>query len=242
MIRDVYVNGYRSLESITVPLRPGVNILVGPNGGGKTNILSFFEFISKLITLPVDEAVSSHGGIGRVFCRLPDNLFKNTLDVRLSGSITFRTKQGLRKELWYTWEFEISSSETYDEISYSSQKLFINMDRKPVTLAKSDLVLSTKFDDGAANLKVENMIISRLQSFFRSMAFVDASEYYDWISAYRLLTRYGIFQDIAKQCIINIFPPQMTILRAIIQDIRGAEIFNIVPDICKQPDNSARPR
>jgi predicted ATPase len=53
MIREVYVDGYRSLASIKIPLKPGVNILVGPNGGGKTNILSFFEFLSRVASVKV---------------------------------------------------------------------------------------------------------------------------------------------------------------------------------------------
>src|SRR5687768_16609643 len=115
MITEIYVNGYRSLSDFEIPVNPGLNVLVGPNGGGKTNILSFFEFLSKLSTSFVDEAVSSHGGIGRVFSRLPDNLFNRSLDARIRGVIQSRGRTGRPLKVWYTWDFEVSSSETYDE-------------------------------------------------------------------------------------------------------------------------------
>jgi recombinational DNA repair ATPase RecF len=47
MITKIQVNGFKSLSGFELKLKPGLNILVGPNGSGKTNIILFFEFLSQ---------------------------------------------------------------------------------------------------------------------------------------------------------------------------------------------------
>ncbi len=61
MITKIEVNGFKSLQNLELELQPGLNILVGPNGAGKTNILQFFEFLSYLTSLDINEAVSKMG-------------------------------------------------------------------------------------------------------------------------------------------------------------------------------------
>ena len=72
MIRKISVDGFRSLTDFELVIDPGLNILVGPNGSGKTNIISFFEFLSAIVSNPVSEAVSILGGAGSIFRKMPD--------------------------------------------------------------------------------------------------------------------------------------------------------------------------
>ena len=44
MITKIKVDGFKSLKNFELELHEGLNILVGPNGSGKTNIVLFFEF------------------------------------------------------------------------------------------------------------------------------------------------------------------------------------------------------
>jgi predicted ATPase len=240
MITEIYVNGYRSLSAFQIPVSPGLNIVVGPNGGGKTNILSFFEFLSKLVTSPVDEAVSSHGGVGRVFSRLPDNRFQRTLDGRVRGVVKFRNRSGRMSRLWYTWDFEVSSSEAYDEIYYTNQRLFIDLRKEPKDPWRSDLIVALGSSERFAHLTIERMITTRLQSFFQTFQ-VFSGGYVNRVWASRYLLSYSRSIDLSKIAILNAFPAQMDIFRSISRDIRGGETYNFVPDICKQPDDSARP-
>ena len=48
MITRLRVDGFRSLSRFDMVVNPGLNILVGPNGSGKTNIVSFLQFLSYL--------------------------------------------------------------------------------------------------------------------------------------------------------------------------------------------------
>ncbi|MFK7979489.1 MAG: AAA family ATPase [Saprospiraceae bacterium] len=52
-ISHVHLKGYKSIIDTEVELHPGLNIIIGPNGSGKTN---FLEFLKRIITrnLPKD--------------------------------------------------------------------------------------------------------------------------------------------------------------------------------------------
>jgi predicted ATPase len=49
MLTYIHVDGFRSLSDFEIEIRPSLNILIGPNGGGKSNIISFFQFLSRLM-------------------------------------------------------------------------------------------------------------------------------------------------------------------------------------------------
>jgi predicted ATP-dependent endonuclease of OLD family len=42
-ISHVHLKGYKSIRDLSIDLLPGLNIIIGPNGSGKTNFLTFLE-------------------------------------------------------------------------------------------------------------------------------------------------------------------------------------------------------
>jgi predicted ATPase len=72
MITHVEVDGFKSLTEFQLSFYPGLNVLVGPNGSGKTNIVSFFEYLADLMEGDASEATSRVGGAGAVFRRVGD--------------------------------------------------------------------------------------------------------------------------------------------------------------------------
>ncbi len=44
-ISHVHLKGYKSIRDMEVDLLPGLNIIIGPNGSGKTNFLEFLDWI-----------------------------------------------------------------------------------------------------------------------------------------------------------------------------------------------------
>ena len=45
------ISGFRSLIDFQIRLRPGLNVLVGPNGSGKTNFIEFLDFLELFLDL-----------------------------------------------------------------------------------------------------------------------------------------------------------------------------------------------
>lgn len=46
-IQEIHLKGYKSIKDLTVNLLPGLNIIIGGNGSGKTNFLEFLDAIFK---------------------------------------------------------------------------------------------------------------------------------------------------------------------------------------------------
>lgn len=86
MIRRIHVKNFKSLKDVSVDL--GVrNLLVGPNMSGKTNVLSVFRFLSRMV-LPASgvhgltHAVASMGGFAELAWRGEQS---NLISIALEG-------------------------------------------------------------------------------------------------------------------------------------------------------------
>src|SRR4051794_40520410 len=49
MLRRIEINGYKSLQHVTVALEPLV-VLLGPNAAGKSNFLDALQLLSRIVT------------------------------------------------------------------------------------------------------------------------------------------------------------------------------------------------
>jgi predicted ATPase len=64
----IEIEGYKSIRKAKVELRP-INILIGANGAGKSNFISFFEFLNNLYERKLREYVGLNGGVDRMLFR-----------------------------------------------------------------------------------------------------------------------------------------------------------------------------
>jgi predicted ATPase len=69
MFTEVKVDGFRSLIGFQLRLRPGLNVLVGPNGTGKSNFISFLDFLSAFVERDLNSAIAVAQGAGSVFSK-----------------------------------------------------------------------------------------------------------------------------------------------------------------------------
>ncbi len=87
----IKANNFRSIKSLDCEIGAGINVLVGSNGSGKTNIVSLLEFISNFINSGLHTAISKSGGALRVF---PTELISDSLHSKcklfceISGTIS----------------------------------------------------------------------------------------------------------------------------------------------------------
>lgn len=61
-MRSIEIKGYKSIKNQTIELRP-INIMIGANGSGKSNLLSFFTFVRNLYARNMQVHVSLNGGM-----------------------------------------------------------------------------------------------------------------------------------------------------------------------------------
>ena len=97
MITSLKVTGFKSLENFDITFTKGLNVIIGPNGVGKTNICQVFNLLSSLPNNNIKETLLSLGGASSVFSKLTDN--KKTIQIIAQGQIN-TTFKGKKEELF----------------------------------------------------------------------------------------------------------------------------------------------
>ena len=65
---ELRAENFRSLRDVTLPLGP-VNVLVGPNCAGKTNVLKVFDFLADIVRTDLEPALDARGGFDSLVFR-----------------------------------------------------------------------------------------------------------------------------------------------------------------------------
>lgn len=61
MLKRIDLKGYKSIKEVSLELRP-LNILIGANGSGKSNLVSFFKLISNMMAGHLQTFIATSGG------------------------------------------------------------------------------------------------------------------------------------------------------------------------------------
>ncbi|MEK6512412.1 AAA family ATPase [Myroides odoratimimus] len=64
MLDKVEIKGYKSIKELSMDIAP-INILIGANGSGKSNFLSFFNFLKEIYKQNLQLYVAKNGGADR---------------------------------------------------------------------------------------------------------------------------------------------------------------------------------
>ena len=85
MINTLYIDGFKSLENLTLELKPGLNTLVGLNGCGKSNIVDALWFVSNLFENNLAEILDNLGivKVNELFCLTRE---KREIHIVLNGT------------------------------------------------------------------------------------------------------------------------------------------------------------
>ncbi|MCZ0955121.1 MAG: AAA family ATPase, partial [Rhodospirillaceae bacterium] len=98
-IHSVHIEGFRSLADIGFRPRPGVTVLLGANGAGKSNILRFFEMMRWMLREHrLARFVSAEGGAD-------DQLFRGSaVTKRIAAAVNIREDEKPDRNLRYRFE------------------------------------------------------------------------------------------------------------------------------------------
>jgi len=61
----ISIKGYKSIKKARIVLAP-INILIGANGSGKSNFISFFDFLNRLCNRKLNEYIALRGGDNKI--------------------------------------------------------------------------------------------------------------------------------------------------------------------------------
>ena len=119
-IECVTIKGFKSIEHLSAFEPRPINVFIGQNGAGKSNFISFFKFLSNMISGTGNLAVYTgmHGGASAFLFDGPDTT------TQLSGQISLRTPAGLNE---YKFRLAHASADTFiyteEQFRYTSQKI-----------------------------------------------------------------------------------------------------------------------
>lgn len=138
-LKTVRIQHYKSLNDVTVHLHPGVTVIVGPNGVGKSNFVDVFRFLHDAVASNLDDAIRKREGIVRLlqyYKTRPSDIYLNFTfkDDRAEFEYYLRLG-GKGNGDWYIVRESLSPLETAEPIEYgmryvreSSEKLIVDQD------------------------------------------------------------------------------------------------------------------
>ena len=84
-LSSIAIRGYRSIKELQLELRP-LNVLIGANGAGKSNLISFFKMMNEMMAGRLRQYVASTG-------QATSNLyFGSKVTSRIEADLEFRTR------------------------------------------------------------------------------------------------------------------------------------------------------
>ena len=122
----IEIEGYKSLKKINTPLNP-INILIGSNGSGKSNFLSFFEMLNHIYERKLSPYVALNGGTARFLHK------GSKVTDSIKAKVTFNQN---------TYGFELKEGENqfvfmHEWLGYTSKASWIN-DRTDISSYKNE--------------------------------------------------------------------------------------------------------
>jgi predicted ATPase len=252
MITSVHIDGFKTLSEFRLNLNPGLNILVGPNGTGKTNIISFFEFLSHLIDRDPSEATSHLGGAGAVFRRVKDS-YQPKITARVTGCypldegrVRFASRKaregGEKTFALYEYAFALLFSPEFESVVFANQQFryrhlnrFVSAQEFPERGKDWDLdVEVTLENDMNVTTKVRCLkgAFVDLFPFFHGGKSSKPTE-----QAEEFLKRFCTSSTAIPSLLIR-FSPAMLLLS---DDMVGGQTYNIIPSRVKVLEDSAKP-
>lgn len=121
----IEIKGYKSIKDMELPLR-SVNILIGANGSGKTNFLSFFEFLKNIYVQNLRGYVAERGAekllhkgpkvTETISAKLSFGKNKYSFAIKSSEAGFVFTEEGL----WYSGNPYVSNPIDISTMSYES--------------------------------------------------------------------------------------------------------------------------
>lgn len=84
-LKKIELKGFKSIKSVTIDINP-INILIGANGAGKTNLISLFEFLRHLAEGRLKSYIEKNGFASTFFHFGPKTTDKIVMDIEVNDN------------------------------------------------------------------------------------------------------------------------------------------------------------
>lgn len=242
MLKRLYVDGFKSLMDFLFVIKEGLNIFVGPNGSGKTNIISLFEFISYLTEDAVGEAIIRSGGVGSVFRRYADQSSMSPISISVEGEFSFYrsfSEQTHARKARYQYEFSIDRSSDTGIVYFRSQTF-----RFSITTAAGqfkryktgnpiwDLQISSSVNETLRpKISIERLDVRKIRPTFVSVETPKSI-------TERILKLRLERMDPSAFSLIQILENYFPDIRTIKSDLYSGRAYNIIPNSVKSREDA----
>lgn len=233
MITKVQIDGFKSLNNFQLDIKPGLNIFVGPNGSGKTNVILFFEFLSYLATEDLYNAVTKAGGAGSIFRKQGERDYSQYIKCTVYGC-----KQVEKQYIKYQYDFTIGISFDKDYLFFKEQSYKAKITEEFIInneISSWDLILKQDTINEKSRVVLEDINLKKFKPRFAG----DKKNSVEEIK--RISQEYLKNFNASTGCIFQAAFSYGEKNFHIISDFRSGETFNIVPSKVKQPEDSANP-
>lgn len=129
-MESIDIKGFKSIKELQLPLKP-INILIGANGSGKSNFLSFFELLQNIYRKNLQGYVALNGGVDKFLY----NGSKVTQEIEgkltfSANSYSFTLKKG-ENNLTFSKETLSYYDNNYYEMSNFSTETYLHSSGMP---------------------------------------------------------------------------------------------------------------
>ncbi|TMA80325.1 MAG: hypothetical protein E6J74_39935, partial [Deltaproteobacteria bacterium] len=239
MITRIEVDGFKSLTGFKLSFVPGLNILVGPNGSGKTNIVSFFEFLGHLMEAEASEATSRVGVAGAVFRRVGSD-YEKRIHARLIGCVqAMEEPHHPRKKnrdarifyCLYDYSFSLVFPDTRDKVFFEKQRLCLKRVDRFMTASEVDRETEKWGADIESEIGPDGSPVAKLREYTDSGIELP---YYLAPGVQKAHREQAIEKTLTQALASNISLAHVICrysfeLSPVVSDLSGGQIYNIVP-------------
>lgn len=241
MLRTLRCTGFKSFDDFELTFKPGLNVLVGPNGSGKTNIILLLEFLGVLTRSPLIEAIGSVGGAGSIFRRTANGKLTHEIVFEISGDGTERDFRSERAEfISYHYSAVIRLSIEENTVVFHRQRLKLSVTQQGESVAVTkeagnDIDIETTVSAAEVTTKIHKLSAYLAHDRLRSRPHA------------KDLTLEQVRNMIENTCqhtakTMCLFESINSIIRGPIllhRDLISARSFNIIPSIVRSAEDIA---
>lgn len=146
MIEQIFIENYKSIQKAEITLS-NLNVLIGSNGVGKSNFISFFELLQSMLNQRLGSYVLSRGGIDRMMYQGQkySESINGLIDFKNTNAFFFKLKPatGNKAFIEYTGDFfNCINDKTKDYENKWNKTLWDN------SVEESDIINSSKWRAG----------------------------------------------------------------------------------------------